>query len=204
MPPELAQAVAAAGADETLDLDVVPVAVYWGRAPQRENSWLRLILSENWALVGPFRRFLSIVFNGRGTLIRFGEPRALRGYSTGGPDGTRGARRLLKEMRAEFRHLRTDTLGPDLSRRRAIIAQVLRTRAVRQAVRQEIRDTRHSRRNGLRTARRHALEISANYSHAFVWIAEKILNRLLNRIYDGVEVRNAEYLDRLPPACEIV
>jgi len=203
-PRELARAAAVAGADEALELDIVPVAVYWGRAPQRERSFLRLVFSENWALVGPFRRVLSILVNGRSTLIRFGEPRALRAFVVAGPDGARGARRLLRDLRAEFRHMRTDTLGPDLSRRRAIVAQVLRTRAVRQAVRQEIAGSKRSRRDGLRIARRHALEIAANYSHAFVRVAEKVLDRLLNRIYDGVEVRNAEYLDRLPPECEIV
>ena len=203
-PAELARAVAAAGSDAALELDIVPVAVYWGRAPQRERAWLRLVLSENWALVGPFRRLLSIVFNGRSTLIRFGEPHALQSYSAAGVDGARGARRLLKELRAEFRHMRADTLGPDLSSRRVIVAQVLRTRAVRQAVRQEIRDTKASRRDGLRAARRHAMEIAANYSHAFVRAADRILHRLLTRIFDGVEVRNAEYLDQLPPACEIV
>jgi glycerol-3-phosphate O-acyltransferase len=130
-PPELASAVAAAVSDEALELDIVPVAVYWGRAPQREKSWLGLMFSENWAFVGPFRRLLSIVFNGRSTLIRFGEPRSIRGYAAAGSVGARGARKLLKDMRAEFRHMRVDTLGPDLSRRRAIIAQVLRTRAVR-------------------------------------------------------------------------
>ncbi|MGH8136377.1 MAG: hypothetical protein ACRER4_08510, partial [Steroidobacteraceae bacterium] len=182
-PPELAAAVAAADLDPALELDIVPVSVYWGRAPQRERSWLRLILSENWALVGPFRRLLSIVFNGRNTLIRFGEPRALRNYSASGADGARGARRLLKELRAEFRHMRADTLGPDLSTRRAIVAQVLRTRAVRQAVRQEIRDSKASRRDGLRAARRHALEIAADYSHAFVRVADRVLNRILTRIY---------------------
>jgi glycerol-3-phosphate O-acyltransferase len=203
-PPGLARAVAAAGADTALELDIVPVAVYWGRAPQRERSWFGPLFSENWALVGPFRRLLSIVFNGRSTLIRLGEPRPVRGYAAAGPDGARGARKLLKDMRAEFRHMRVDTLGPDLSRRRAIIAQVLRTRAVRQAVRQEIRDTRRTRRDGLQVARRHALEIAANYSHTFVRIAERVLSRFLTRVYDGIEVRNAEYLDRLPPGCEIV
>jgi glycerol-3-phosphate O-acyltransferase len=203
-PPELARAVAAAGADTALELDIVPVAVYWGRAPQRDKSWFGPMFSENWALVGPFRRLLSIVFNGRSTLIRFGEPRPIQGYAAGGPDGARGARKLLKDMRAEFRHMRVDTLGPDLSRRRAIVAQVLRTRAVRQAVRQEIRDTKRKRRDGLLVARKHALEIAANYSHTFVRVAERILSRFLTRVYDGIEVRNAEYLDRLPPACEIV
>ena len=203
-PPELARVVAAAGADPALELDIVPVAVYWGRAPQREKSWLGMLFSENWAFVGPFRRLLSIVFNGRSTLIRFGEPRPMQGYAAAGHDGSRAARRLLKDMRAEFRHMRVDTLGPDLSRRRAIVAQVLRTRAVRQAVRQEIRDTKRTRRDGLLVARKHALEIAANYSHTFVRIAERILSRFLTRVYDGIEVRNAEYLDRLPPACEIV
>jgi glycerol-3-phosphate O-acyltransferase len=204
MPAEIARAVAEANRDEALDLDIVPVAVYWGRAPQREKSWLGLMFSESWAFVGPFRRLLSVLFNGRSTLIRFGEPRPIRAYAAAGPDGARGARRLLKDMRAEFRHMRTDTLGPDLSRRRAIIAQVLRTRAVRQAVRQEIRDSKRTRRDGLLVARRHALEIAANYSHTFVRVAEQLLSRFLHRVYDGVEVRNAEYLDRLPPACEIV
>jgi glycerol-3-phosphate O-acyltransferase len=203
-PRGLARTVAAAGADTALELDVVPVAVYWGRAPQREKSFLGLLFSENWAFVGPFRRLLSIIFNGRSTLIRFGDPRPIQGYAAAGPDGARGARKLLKDMRAEFRHMRVDTLGPDLSRRRAIVAQVLRTRAVRQAVRQEIRDTRRTRRDGLLVARKHALEIAANYSHTFVRIAERILSRFLTRVYDGIEVRNAEYLDRLPPACEIV
>ncbi len=203
-PPELARAIAAAGADPALEVDIVPVAVYWGRAPQREKSWLRLLLSENWAFVGPFRRLRSVVLNGRSTLIRLGEPRAIQAYAAPGPDGARGARKLLKDMRAEFRHMRVDTLGPDLSRRRAIIAQVLRTRAVRQAVRQEIRDSKRTRRDGLLAARKHALEIAANYSHTFVRIAERILSRFLTRVYDGIEVRNAEYLDRLPPGCEIV
>jgi len=120
-PRELARTVAAAGADPALELDIVPVAVYWGRAPQREKTFFGLLFSENWAFVGPFRRMLSIVFNGRSTLIRFGEPRPIQGYAAAGPDGSRGARKLLKDMRAEFRHMRVDTLGPDLSRRQPAI-----------------------------------------------------------------------------------
>ncbi len=204
MPPDLARIIAVAAQDPALELDVVPVAVYWGRAPQRERSWLRLVLSEDWALAGPFRRLLSIVFNGRSTLIRFGEPLQLRQYAAPGTDGARGARRLLKDLRAEFRHMRVDTLGPDLSTRRVLVAQVLRTRAVRQAVRQEMRESGITRRTALRVARRHALEIAAGYSHTFVRIAERVLDWLLTRIYDGVDVRNAEYLDRLPPGCTIV
>ncbi len=204
MPAELAAAVTAAAGDPEFELDIVPVSVYWGRAPQRERAWLDIFLSESWALVGPFRRLLSMLFNGRSTLIRFGEPRPLRDYAFAGQEPARSARRLLKDLRAEFRHMRADTLGPELATRRVIVAQVLRTRAVRQAVRQEMRDKGLGRREALRNARRYAVEIAANYSHAFVRFMDRVLTWLWTRLYDGVEVRNAEHLDRLPAGCAIV
>jgi glycerol-3-phosphate O-acyltransferase len=107
-------------------------------------------------------------------------------------------------MRAEFRHMRADTIGPELATRRVIVAQVLRSRAVRQAVRQEMRERKATRRESLRTARKHALEIAADYSHAFVRFMDRALTWLWTRLYDGVEVRNAERLDHLPAGCEVV
>ena len=204
MPRELQQALEVAGREPELELDVVPVSVFWGRAPERERSWFDLVLSESWALVGPFRRLLSILFNGRSTLIRFGEARPVRSWLADGQEPARSARRLLKDLRAEFRHMRVDTLGPELATRRVIVSQVLRTRAVRQAARQEMRERKVSRREALRQARRFALEIAADYSHAFVRLMDRLLTWLWTRLYDGVDVRNAEHLDRLPAGCEIV
>jgi glycerol-3-phosphate O-acyltransferase len=144
------------------------------------------------------------VFNGRSTLIRIGERVRLRDYTAAAADPSRAARRLLKDLRAEFRHMRADTIGPELATRRVILSQVLRSRAVRQAVRQEMRDRKITRREALRTARKHALEIAADYSHAFVRVMDRALTWLWTRLYDGVEVRNAERLDHLPAGCEIV
>jgi glycerol-3-phosphate O-acyltransferase len=203
MPPELQSAMAAAAADPELQLDIVPVAVFWGRAPQRERSWLDLVLSESWAMVGPFRRSMSALFNGRATLIRFGDPRPARSWVVEGQDPARAARKLLKDLRAEFRHMRVDSVGPELATRRVMVAQVLHTRAVRQAVRQEMRERNVTRREALRQARKLAMEISADYSHAFVRLMDRLLTWLWTRLYDGVEVRNAEHLDRLPAGCEI-
>ena len=47
---------------------------------------------------------------------------------------------------------------------------------------------------GLLQARKYAFEIAANYSHAFVQIAEKLLGRVWNRVYDGVKFNHAETL----------
>src|SRR5580692_10033085 len=43
-PPILAKLVDLLRADPTADVDLVPAAVFWGRAPQREASWFRLLL----------------------------------------------------------------------------------------------------------------------------------------------------------------
>src|SRR5262245_53103675 len=65
------QLVAAAANDRSLEVDLVPVTVMWGRAPDREGSWLGVLLSENWERVGRFRRFLSVVVNGRNLFVQF-------------------------------------------------------------------------------------------------------------------------------------
>jgi len=202
--PNLGKAVTAVTSSPELDIDVVPVGVYWGRSPHRVHSVWDAVLSEDWALVGPFRRLLSVLFRGRATVIRFGEPRSLRALAAEGQDPARVARRLLKDLRVDFRHMRVETIGPELAPRAAIVAQVLRTRAVRSAVRGLMRERNLARREAVRVARALALEIAADYSPEFVRFVNVVLRRVWNRLYDGVDMRHAERLDALPPGCELV
>src|SRR6185295_16244494 len=48
-PKELTVLIDALRADPELDVALVPVGMYWGRAPQKERSLIRLMLSEDWA-----------------------------------------------------------------------------------------------------------------------------------------------------------
>jgi glycerol-3-phosphate O-acyltransferase len=203
-PPQLEQMLAALAADPSLDIDLVPVAVYWGRAPQREGSWFRLLLVENWALTSRARKFLQVLFNGRNTLVELDEPISLRSL-LGDEIGlaVRG-RRVARSLRALYAQQRAARIGPDLSHRRTIVTRVLRTRAVRAAVAQEMRDKALTRRAAMLQARRYAEEIAANYSHAFVRFLERLLTWLWNRLYDGVAVGHLETLERVAQGNEIV
>ncbi len=203
-PRELGQMLAALDADPSLDVDLVPVAVYWGRAPQREGSWFRLLLVENWALTSRARKFLQVVFNGRNTLVELEEPislRSLLGEETG--LAVRG-RRVARSLRALYAQHRSFRIGPDLSHRRTILTRVLRTRAVRAAMAQEMREKKITRRMALEQATRYAEEIAANYSHAFVRFLERLLTWLWNRLYDGVVAGHLETLGRSTQGNEIV
>ena len=136
-PRQLVQLVEFASREPTLDVDLIPVAIYLGRAPEKEQSLWRLVFTEEWVLLGRFRKLLNVLFNGRNTVVYFGEPIALREVLADLPP-QRGVRRALRALRAEFRAQRASTIGPDLSHRRTMVAHILRTQAVRHAVRAEM------------------------------------------------------------------
>ena len=204
-PAELFRLAEVLRADPSLDVRLVPVAVYWGRAPEKEGSWLRLMLSENWVLTGSFRKFLQVLFNGRFTLIEIGEPTSLRALlDLNGTATATQVSRLTRLQRAAFRKQRAARIGPDLSHRRTIVTQVLKTRAVRAAVANEARSKQLSRRDALLSAQKYVEEIAANYSHVFINLMEGTLRRLWNRLYDGVTFSHAETLRQIGPDCEVV
>ena len=168
MPDALRILSGAAAADVAFEADIVPVSLFWGRAPGRERAWFRLMVAEDWDIGGRFRKFLSLLINGRNLLVLFGEvlPCSRRCAETRGMP--RGPRRMWRQLRIQFRNQRIATIGPDLSHRRTIVAQVLRTHAVREAVRDDMQEKELTRREALKVARAYAYEIAANYSHPFV------------------------------------
>jgi len=204
MPEELRTLTGLAAADLAFDADLVPVSLFWGRAPGRERSWLRLMIAEDWDLGGRFRKALSLVINGRNLLTLFGDPIALQPSLAETRGLPRGPRRLSRQLRVQLRNQRAATIGPDLSHRRTIVAQVLRTRAVRQAVLAEMRSGGLDRREALDLARTYAEEIAASYSHPFVVFMSGVLGRLWNRLYDGIELANFSSLESVDEGSEII
>jgi glycerol-3-phosphate O-acyltransferase len=203
-PRFLVQLVAAAAAHPQFDVDLVPVAIFWGRAPHKESSWWRLLFAEDWILVGRFRKLLSVVFNGRNTLVYFGEPTRLRDAIEEGLSEQRSVRRTLRSLRMLLRAQRASSIGPDLSHRRTMVMQIVKTQAVRAAVRNEMRTRHLERRPALLLARKYALEIAANYSQAFITFMAMVLGRLWNSLYDGVEFEHIENLSAIGDAAEII
>ena len=203
-PRTLVHLMSAVAADPAFDVDLVPVAVFWGRAAAKESSWWRLPFTETWSLVGRVRRLLTILFNGRNTLLHVGEPVSLRAAMQGEAESAAVARRIVRSLRTALRAQRTSTIGPDLSHRRTIVARVLAARAVRVAIRAEARARGLSRRAAILAAKRCVDEIAANYSQTFVGFMSLVLGWLWNRLYDGVTFRHVERLQEIGDGTEIV
>lgn len=205
VPAQLAVLIEALRADTALDVALVPAGIYWGRAPQKERSLIRLLLSEDWAIGSRLRRAFAVLVNGRNVMVQLGDPISLRSLLGGEADTASCARRVARVLRGQLARARAARIGPDLSHRRTIVAEVLRSRAVRQAVAQSARDRpAGGRRAALLEARRCIDEIAANYSHAFVTSMSHLLTRVWNRVYDGVEFSHVETLQQVADGNELV
>ena len=219
-PRTLLQLTEIASREPSFDIDLIPVAIYLGRAPEKEQSLWRLVFTEDWVLLGRFRKLLNVLFNGRNTVVYFGEPIALREALADLPP-ERGVRRAMRALRAGFRAQRASTIGPDLSHRRTMVAHIMRTQAVRHAVRAEMslrleraralrgraqtRQLKRARRRAvLLTARKDAMEVAANYSQTFITIMASVLSRLWTRLYDGVDFEHVENLHDIGNGAEII
>jgi len=204
MPESLRLLADAAARDLAFDVDLVPVSLFWGRAPGRQRSWFRLLVAEGWDIGGRFRKVLSLLVNGRNLLLLFGDALPLQPSLAETRGLPRGPRRLWRHLRSQLRNQRVASVGPDLSHRRTIVTQVLRTRSVRRAVRGEMQEKGIGRRDALKAARRYAYEIAANYSHWFITLMYGVLSWLWNRLYDGVELANFSSLESVAEGSEVV
>jgi glycerol-3-phosphate O-acyltransferase len=190
--------------DTGTDIELVPVAVFWGRSPAKERSWLKLLLAEDWVASGRIRRFFSILVHGRQVLVKVSKPVSLRRLVEEGLDRDRTVRKTARLLRVHFRRQRAATIGPDLSHRRLLVDEVLASAPVRQAVQREVQLSHRSERRVERRARRIAHEITAHYSHAVVRILETVLGWLWNKLYEGIEVRHFDSLNEIAVGSEVV
>jgi len=204
-PPQLRVLLSQLRQDPDFDVLLVPVAVYWGRAPQREYlSWLRLLFSEDWALASNLRRGLAVLLNGRNTVVEFGAGVRLRSLVADGMADNQATRRIARHFSGVLAASRTAYVGPDLSHRRTLMTEVLRGRTVRALVAQQAADRGIPRRQALQEAREMFEEIAADYSHVFVRFMERVLRRLWTRIYDGVIVAHPDTISGVAAGNELV
>jgi glycerol-3-phosphate O-acyltransferase len=186
------------------DLLLIPVAIYWGRSPDKERSLFKLMFSEAWDVAGRTRKFFATLLHGRNSLLRFSRALPMSSIVQEGIEAPVAYRKVSRILRVHFRQRRTATVGPDLSHRRTLVKQVLKAPGVRRAIDAEAGEDRALQEKALRKARAYAREIAADISHPAIRIMERFLKWLWNRIYDGVELGHAENLHDVAKDREVV
>lgn len=200
----LARLLQAHGRDARLDVQLVPVSIFVGRAPEKQTGWFAVLFSENWALVGRFRRLLSVLLNGRDTIVRFATPVPVRETLAEGLDHERSVRKLQRVLRMHFRRIRESVIGPDLSTRRLLVDKVLAADPVREAILAQAKRDNTSPAEAWKKAHAYAWEVAADYSGPVVRSASFMLSHVWNRIYAGVLVHHLEKFKAAAPGHEVI
>jgi glycerol-3-phosphate O-acyltransferase len=188
------------------DVQVVPVSIYVGRAPNRESGWFSVLFAENWLVVGRFRRMLALLLNGRDTVVHFSAPVSLRQVidDSHGLTQERLTRKIARVLRTHFRRIRAAVIGPDLSHRRTVVDAVLNAEPVREAIAAQAKKENISYAKAWRKAQALAVEIAADYSHPVVRSTSFVLSNFWNKLYDGIAMHHFDKARAAAPGHEVV
>jgi glycerol-3-phosphate O-acyltransferase len=193
------QLVHAAKVDPSFDVQLVPVSLFWGRNPEKENSWFKLLVSDSWAVAGKLQKFIIILVHGRQTFLQFNTPISLRQVvdEVEQPDEELLSRKLARVLRVHFRRVRQAVLGPDLSHRRTLVNSLLRSPAVKDAIRETAKNEGIEPEKVKARALKYGDEIASNVSMPVVRFLDRLLTWVWNKIYNGVIVSNIQIVQEV-------
>ena len=168
--------------DPTSPVQLLPVAVFWGRSPAREGNVISGMFSEHWAVTSRLKRLLNLFVSRHHIVVSFATPLNLGEMSRIEP--ARRVRHTARLLRVRLRNQRSAVLGPDLSHQRTLVAQILTSRNVQQVLANKEGDQLRNERK----ARKAAMSIVSNMSMTTVRVLEKLLQWFWHRIYNGLNV----------------
>jgi glycerol-3-phosphate O-acyltransferase len=189
------------------DIELVPVTVLWGRSPDKEDSWFKLLFTDTWATPGKVKQLVNIGLHGRETYLEFHEGQSLRTlveYAKENYPNLSAATYIISTLNDYLDCQREVVLGPDLSDRRNVMQSLIKSRDVQEAIRRESIRGKISMLEAERRAIGYLNEIVSDYSASAVRFADMALTRLWTQLYDGVEVHNFNTVRELAKDYEII
>lgn len=190
--------------DEQRNIQIVPVRVMWGRAPDKEGSFLRIWLQNSGVLGGRLVTLIAILLNGRNTFVHFSKPMSLRDLYEEGKTPEVMARKVARILRVHNRHVSASVLGPDLSHRSTLVHKIPNKPQIVKAIQEEVETKGISKQKAQKLALKYADEIASNISYPNVRFLDVVLTWVWNKIYNGINLHNLEHLKEISKDNEII
>ncbi len=107
------------------------------------------------------------------------------------------AQKLARVARMHFARQRLAAVGPRLPARQDLFNKLLASKAIARAVEDEARSKKISHEKAQQNAIALMEEIAANFSYEMIRLSDRILGFTWNRLYQGINVHNAERVRQL-------
>lgn len=177
--------------DPTLDLQIVPVSIFWGRAPGKKLSgWSDIIanqVSPSW-----LRKFFIVLFLGRDNFVCYSKAVSSRAMAELPGTDAELAHKLIRLAGTHFHRRRQGITGPYLLEKHELYNTVLGSQSVRAAINDEARSKNISYQSAQIQAKKYINEIAGDYREGLIRIGDRILTKIWNKIYNGIEVKHAQ------------
>jgi glycerol-3-phosphate O-acyltransferase len=174
-----------------LDLQIVPVSIFWGRAPGKKSSgWSDLIASQ--ASPSWLRKFFIVLFLGRDNFVCYSRAVSSKAMANLEGNDQELAHKLIRLAGTHFHRRRQGMTGPTLLERQELYNAVLGARAVKRAIVDEARNKNLSHHQAKVQAHKYVNEITGDYREGLIRIGERVLKKVWNKIYNGIEVKHAD------------
>lgn len=211
--PRLERLVKACLDDPNLQIRLIPVTILWGRAPDKEDSWFKLLMADEWHSPSISKQLFNIGVMGRNTVVQFANVQDLQTLihdakaqqtSPSTHSATHLSEYISAFLKSRLDNQRTSIIGPDLSDKRNITDKILSSPVVQNAIEQEANTTGKPIAQVKKEAQGYIGEITSDYSHSVIRVFDHFLTWLWTRLYDGVEVRHFERIRQLAPDHQII
>ena len=187
-----------------LDIQFVPVSIFWGRPVAKQKSAIRVLFAHSWEVAGRIRQFFRILVHGRDTLVQFSEVISMRSLVDNNRDNDANIDHIQAALANRLHQVKTATLGPDTSHRRTLVRDLLLVPDVQKAIRKRSIEDNKSPYKAALQARKYLYEIVADRTSITIRLMQIGLSSFWNKFYSGIKVHHAEQLRNLALTHELV
>ena len=178
--------------NKALDIQLLPAAILWGRQPGKEDKAVPQLRSLNGA-----QKFATILMHGRDCLVRLSAPVSLRYMADNHGADQAIAQKLSRVAKIHFSRQQRAAAGPRLPDRNALFKRLMKSKAIENVIESEAK----SRQLPAEKVKKEALgmmeEIATDFSYPLIKHGSKALGWLWNRLYQGINVNNAQVVRKL-------
>ncbi|NBI12923.1 glycerol-3-phosphate 1-O-acyltransferase PlsB [[Haemophilus] felis] len=178
---------------EDLDVQLIPVSVLWGRSPGKEKDSSLPQLR----LLSGIQKIIAAIWFGRDTFVRFSQAVSLRYMVTEHGSDQAIAHKLARVAKIHFAKQRMSATGPRLPNREAMFNKLLSSPTILNAIKDQAKAKNVTEEKATDEAKKILEEIAANVNYESLRVADRFLRWLWNKLYQGIEVKNADRVRKL-------
>lgn len=176
-----------------LDVQMVAVAMLWGRDPGLEGAGPKAALEPPVGL----RKLWTVLSKGRENRVRFSPPVSLRKMADRYGRDPQVLDKLVRVARQHFGRQQKAAQGPGLPNRGRLLEEILASALVQEQLALEAQQKGMSPQKAQARAREMLQELAAKFSYRVVRAAYHVLGWFWNRLYRGIRVQGAERVRQL-------